>query len=92
MDNKINTMAGVCTMYTFTQVNHLGYFFISLELLPCMISTEGDKRIVLVSSSATKAAGVWDPSNLHGDIGYGRLKFYSNSKLYNVSDSLTNIN
>ena len=50
------------------------------------------KRIVLVSSSATKAAGVWDPSNLHGDIGYGRLKFYSNSKLYNVSDSLTNIN
>ena len=88
-------MAGVRTMCIFTQItplNHLGHFFISLELLPCMMSTEGDKRIVLVSSSAAKAAGVWDPSNLHGDNGYGRLKFYSNSKLYNVSDWLTNIN
>ena len=50
-----------------------------------MMSTEGDKRIVLVSSGAAKA-GVWDPSNLHGDSGYGRFKFYANSKLYNVSD------
>lgn len=51
-----------------------------------MISTEGDKRIVLVSSAAAKARGVWDKSNLHGDNGYGRFKFYANSKLYNVSD------
>ena len=50
-----------------------------------MISTEGDKRIVLVSSGAAKSDGVWDPSNLHGDNGYAWFKFYGNSKLYNVS-------
>lgn len=51
-----------------------------------MMGTEGDKRIVFVSSSAAKVAGVWDPTNLHGDNGYARLKFYGNSKLYNVSN------
>ena len=50
-----------------------------------MISTEGDKRIVLVSSGAAKLSGVWDPSNLYGDNSYDWLKFYGNSKLYNVS-------
>ena len=55
-----------------------------VELLPCVMSTEGDKRIVLVSSVA-HSGGVWDPSNLQGDAGYGRIKFYGNSKLYNVS-------
>jgi len=53
------------------------------------MGTEGDKRIVFVSSSAAKIAGVWDPNNLHGDSGYGRLKFYGNSKLYNVSNYAT---
>jgi len=56
-----------------------------------MMSTDGDKRIVFVSSLAAKIAGVWDPSNLHGDNGYSRLKFYGNSKLYNVSDWFANI-
>jgi len=51
-----------------------------------MMSTEGDKRIVFVSSLAAKVNGVWDPNNLQGDSGYGRMKFYGNSKLYNVSD------
>ena len=49
-----------------------------------MMNTEGDKRIVLVSSRAHEF-GVWDPNNLQGDVGYGRIKFYGNSKLYNVS-------
>lgn len=56
-----------------------------------MMGTEGDKRIVFVSSSAAKVAGVWDPNNLQGDNGYSRLKFYGNSKLYNVSDYTTNM-
>ena len=56
-----------------------------------MMSTEGDKRIVFVSSSAAKLTGVWDPTNLHGDNGYARLKFYGNSKLYNVSDWFANM-
>ena len=49
-----------------------------------MMSTEGDKRIVLVSSGG-HIYGVWDPNNLQGDVSYGRGKFYGNSKLYNVS-------
>jgi len=48
------------------------------------MNTEGDKRIVLVSSVLANS-GVWDPHNLHGDNSYSRLKFYGNSKLYNVS-------
>ena len=51
-----------------------------------MMGTEDDKRILFVSFSAAKVVGVWDPTNLHGDNGYGRLKFYGNSKLYNVSN------
>ena len=51
-----------------------------------MMGTEGDKRVVFVSSSTAKVVGMWDPTNLHGDNGYGRLKFYGNSKLYNVSN------
>ena len=49
-----------------------------------MMGTEGDKRIVIISSGAAKMSGVWDPNNLQGDNGYDRLKFYGNSKLYNV--------
>ena len=52
-----------------------------------MMSTEGDKRIVLVSSMA-HSGGVWDPSNLQGNVDYSRIKFYSNSKLYNVSATI----
>ena len=52
------------------------------------MNTEGDKRIVFVASVAAKMSGVWDPTNLHGDSGYARLKFYGNSKLYNVSDHI----
>ena len=71
------------------KVNHLGHFLICLELLPCMMSTEGDKRIVLVSS-VLHTDGVWDPNNLQGDVNYRRFKFYSNSKLYNVSHVVIN--
>lgn len=48
------------------------------------MNTEGDKRIVLVSS-AMHSNGVWEPNNLQGKTSYGRIRFYSNSKLYNVS-------
>ena len=49
-----------------------------------MMNTDGDKRIVLVSAKLAKVFGVWDPDNLQGDTSYGRVKFYCNSKLYNV--------
>ena len=54
------------------------------------MSTEGDKRILLVSSIAHNG-GVWDPKNLQGDDNYSRIKFYSNSKLYNVSVLLSEV-
>jgi len=49
-----------------------------------MMNTEGDKRIVLVSSMM-HSNGAWDPNNLQGRVSYGRIRFYGNSKLYNVS-------
>ena len=48
------------------------------------MGTEGDKRIVIVTSDVAHMSGVWDPNNLQGDNGYDRFKFYGNSKLYNV--------
>ena len=43
-------------------MNHLGHFLTCPELLPCMMNTEGDKRIVFVSSRAAGISGVWDPT------------------------------
>ena len=82
-----NYFTWLALLYMHIQINHLGHFFLCLELLPCMMSTEGDKRIVLVSSNLANS-GVWDPDNLHGDSSYNRLKFYGNSKLYNISSWL----
>ena len=81
----------LCILYLIAvlfvpQINHLGHFLLCLELLPFMTSTEGDKRIVLVSSMM-HSSGVWDPNNLQGNVSYGRIRFYGNSKLYNVSSS-----
>ena len=47
-------------------------------------SNTGDGRIVIVSSAAHES-GVFDPDNLDGQQSFSRFKFYSNSKLYNVS-------
>ena len=72
------------------QVNHLSHFLLTLELLPIILDTAGscnDCRIVLVSSAAHKG-GVIDPQNMNGEVSYGRLQFYSNSKLYNVRNVL----
>ena len=72
------------------QVNHLSHFLLTLELLPIILDTAGscnDCRIVLVSSAAHKE-GVIDPQNMNGEVSYGRLRFYANSKLYNVRNVL----
>ena len=69
------------------QVNHLGPFLLTLELLPIILDTAhacGDARIVTVSSSG-HTAGVFDPENMNGERNYGTGKFYCHSKLYNVS-------
>ena len=69
------------------QINHLGHFLLTLELLPIITETaaaSGDCRIVFVSSEAHARWGVFDPDNMNGEQSYGRFKFYGNSKLYNV--------
>ena len=69
------------------QVNHLGHFLLTLELLPIMLDTAtstGDCRIVIVSSRM-HFNSEFIPDNMNGEQLYGRISFYSHSKLYNVS-------
>ena len=68
------------------QVNHLGHFLLTLELLPIMLDTAastGDCRIVAVSSWG-HFRGQFVPNNMNGEQSYDRLPFYCHSKLYNV--------
>ena len=68
------------------QVNHLSHFLMTLELLPIMKHTanNGDARIVIVTSKGNYT-GKFDPKNLNGEISYGPIFNYQNSKLYIVS-------
>ena len=76
-------------MHTWTQVNHLCPFFITLELLPIVLetaSTSGDCRILFVSSSAhyKRSAGEVDFNSIDSEEMYTRTKAYGRTKLYNV--------
>ena len=69
------------------QVNHLGHFLLTLDLLPVLERSAretGDVRVVCVSSTAHNSAN-WEPDNMNGEREYSRIKFYFKSKLYNVS-------
>ena len=66
------------------QVNHLGHFLLTLELLPLITSSAPDARVVIVSSSLHTKAMPFNPTNLQGEVNYGRKDQYCNSKLYNV--------
>ena len=73
--------------YVVTQVNHLGHFLLTLELLPLLQTTAretGDVRVVCVSS-VLHSSGEWEPDNMNAERDYSRLGFYRKSKLYNVS-------
>ena len=63
---------------------------LTLELLPLLLDTaaeSGDGRIVFVSSSGHYMADPFDANRLNRtEDDYGRLKAYSNTKLYNVRD------
>ena len=63
---------------------------LTLELLPLLLETaasSGDGRVVFVSSRAHRSAAPFDIDKVVVDKeeDYGRLKAYSNTKLYNVS-------
>ena len=66
------------------QVNHLGHFPLTLELLPLDTSSAPDARVVVVSSAAHRIAPSFDPTNLQGERGYDRMRQYSSSKPYDV--------
>ena len=69
------------------QVNHLGHFLLTLELLPLLLDTAsstGDCRIVILASSG-HYSGQFDVSNMNGEVSYSRVGFYQHSKLYTVS-------
>ena len=73
------------------QVNYLGHFLLTLELLPIILDTAtstGDCRIVIVSSSGF-FSGQFVPDNMNAEQSYGRIASYNNSKLYNVSDDIS---
>ena len=68
------------------QVNHLSHMLLTLELLPIIRDTAcstGDGRIVFLSSFA-HVWGIFEPENLDGQQSYSGMKFYNNSKLFNV--------
>ena len=68
------------------QVNHLSHFLLTLELLPLMIETAvttKDCRIIFVSSRL-HTRGSFTPGNMNAEEEYSRMRFYGNSKLYNV--------
>jgi NAD(P)-dependent dehydrogenase (short-subunit alcohol dehydrogenase family) len=63
-------------------LNHLGYFHLTLELLP-LLATAGAARVVNVSSSAHQR-GRMDWDDLQGEREYSMWKAYCQSKLANV--------
>ncbi|MCC5914910.1 MAG: SDR family oxidoreductase [Balneolaceae bacterium] len=63
-------------------VNHLAYFLLTKELLPLLHKAES-VRVVNVASEAHRA-GKFDPDNLQLSKGYGTVKAYGNSKLFNI--------
>jgi NAD(P)-dependent dehydrogenase (short-subunit alcohol dehydrogenase family) len=66
------------------QVNHLGPFYLTLELLPIILSSAPGARIVFVSSVMHKYANAFNPNNLQGEQGYSGTNQYSNTKLFNI--------
>ena len=79
--------AGDTSLLLPLQVNHLGHFLLTLELLPVLQTTareSGDVRVVCVSS-LTHSWYNWEPNNMNAETDYSRLKFYPKSTLYKVS-------
>ena len=83
MNSWVSKCSNVCCIFC-PQVNHLGHFLLTLELLPLITSSAPDARVVIVSSVLHFRAMPFNSSNLQGEVHYGRMKQYCNSKLYNV--------
>nr|XP_022293543.1 dehydrogenase/reductase SDR family member on chromosome X-like [Crassostrea virginica]XP_022293561.1 dehydrogenase/reductase SDR family member on chromosome X-like [Crassostrea virginica] len=69
------------------QVNYLGHFLLVTKLLPIMLDSGEDCRVILVSSGAHQAAS-FDLGKAQGKHhtkeSFKRLLYYGNSKLYQI--------
>jgi retinol dehydrogenase-11 len=66
------------------QVNHLGPFYLTLELLPIILSSAPGARIVFVSSKLHEFSKPFDPNNLQGQQRYDAGMQYCITKLCNI--------
>ena len=64
-------------------VNHLGHFALTGQLLPLLLDTEGETRVVTHSSGA-HTAGEIDFDDLQREDSYGKWEAYGQSKLANL--------
>ncbi|XP_064613179.1 dehydrogenase/reductase SDR family member on chromosome X-like [Liolophura sinensis] len=68
---------------THFQVNYLSHLLMTLLLLPVLMDSGPDCRIVNVSAKLHLFASL-EMDNIHGEKAYGRVGFYSKSKLYQI--------
>jgi NAD(P)-dependent dehydrogenase (short-subunit alcohol dehydrogenase family) len=64
-------------------VNHLGHFALTGLLLPRLVETDGEARVV-TQSSGLHERGEMDFEDLHGERSYDKWDAYGRSKLANV--------
>ena len=64
-------------------VNHLGHFALTGQLLPLLLDTEGETRVVTHSSGA-HTAGEIDFDDLQREDSYGKWEAYGQSNLANL--------
>jgi len=90
LDILINNAGGVYQKRELTPegyektlvTNHLSHFIITNQLLD-LLKRSAPSRIINVAS-ISHFQGKWNPGDINFSKGYGVLKAYSNSKLYNV--------
>jgi NAD(P)-dependent dehydrogenase (short-subunit alcohol dehydrogenase family) len=66
-------------------INHLGHFRLTMLLLPIMKKTKGERRIVVLSSSAHKMGSLKiNFDDFQSEKSYSRIGSYAQSKLANI--------
>lgn len=90
LDILINNAGGIFGTYEQTQdglewgfqVNHLGHFLLTKELMPLLLASESPKVINL--SSEAHQMGKYNAANLNGEQGFSGWKQYGATKLMNI--------
>lgn len=71
------------------QVNYLSHFLLTLHLIPLLKASGPNPRIINVSSSGHKMAEGVNLDNIQGQKSYTQMKFYGNSKLFQIMNMYT---